>query len=92
MVILSSRAKRFNIVNKYKFKFWAKCPVNKQTIYYEAEIESTTVIKVEKILEEVQSILEGFHEEIADQLHDAFGGRQIITAEHHGVTIITERS
>lgn len=78
-------------MNIYQTRFWAKCPVNKQTIYYDLQIRHNQQIKVESILDELTTITEGFHEDIADQLHDKFGGNQIIKAEHHGVHIITER-
>lgn len=78
-------------MNIYRARFWASCPVNKQAIHYDLEIKSNQVIKVETILSELTNIAEAFHEEIADHLHDRFGGNQVIKAEHHGVHITTER-
>lgn len=78
-------------MNTYQTRFWAKCPINQETIYYDLEIKTTQIIKVEDLISELTDVVEAYHEDIADQLHDKFGGSHTMTAEHHGVTITTHR-
>ena len=78
-------------MNTYTTEFFCFCPVNKVRIKYTLRIETTDVIKVEDIIDEVQMHGRGFHEEIADQLASVFGGKQTMLADHHGVTIETVR-
>lgn len=78
-------------MNIYQTRFWARCPVNGKTIIYDLVIKTTDTIKVENLTDELTDITDGFHEDIADRLHDRFGGSHIMTAEHHGVIITTER-
>jgi len=78
-------------VNTYRTKFWARCPVNQQAIDYALRIDTGEVIPAERIREEVERIVSGLHEEIADGLHAKFGGSQTLTAHHHGVDIETIR-
>ena len=79
-------------MNKYKTKFFSVCPVNKARIEYHLEIETKEIIGAEELLEALGTIYaEGFHEPMADDLHERFGGRQVLTAHHHGVDIETVR-
>ena len=78
-------------MNTYRTKFFAKCPVNGARIEYELSIHIGLTIPVEQIIEFVQDIKEGLHEEIADQLYARFSGSQCLKAEHHGVHIETIR-
>lgn len=78
-------------MNTYKTQFFAKCPANGVRISYDLTINTGSVIKVEDLIDEVGSIGEGLHEQIADRLHSKFGGSQVLKADHHGVRIETIR-
>lgn len=78
-------------MNVYTTRFFSICPNNGGRIEYEVSIESEKVIQVEDIIDAVMLFDRGFHEEIADQLFREFGGRQTLTADHHGVTIRSNR-
>lgn len=78
-------------MNTYKTKFFANCPENGVRIEYDLTINTGSVVKVEDMIEFVQGIGTGLHEDIADQLCARFGGTQTLTAYHHGVTIDTIR-
>lgn len=78
-------------MNIYTTEFFAFCPENEVRVKYTLRIESATVIKVEDIIDKATFHERGYHEEIADQLHKVFGGRQTLSAEHHGVHIETKR-
>jgi hypothetical protein len=54
-------------------------------------IKTDSVIEVEAIIKELDSITSGFHEELADHLFDVFGGFQTMIANHHSVEIETIR-
>jgi hypothetical protein len=79
-------------VNTYRTTFFAQCPVNSVRIKYDLQIATRSVIAVERILEFIAGLQSGFHEAFADQLLQQFGGQQTLTADHHGVTIETNRS
>ena len=79
-------------VNVYSFRFKAVCPADGQLIEYEAEIASKAMIRVEAINAVVEGIKSGFHEKIADELWERFGGQQAIRAVHQGVEITTTRT
>lgn len=74
-------------MNVYTTRFFSTCPNNGARIEYEVSIETDKVIQVEDIIDAVTLFNRSFHEEIADQLFREFGGRQTLTADHHGVTI-----
>lgn len=78
-------------MNAYTTEFFSNCPNNGLRIKYRLRIETREVIPVEQIIAKVESITEGFHEEVADELVAAFGGAQTLVADHHGVTIETMR-
>lgn len=78
--------------NAYTTEFFANCPNNGIRIKYRLRIETREVIPVEQIIAKVDTITEGFHEEVADELLAAFGGVQTLVADHHGVTIETIRA
>jgi hypothetical protein len=81
-------------VNIYRTSFSATCPNNGETIAYALTIEATAVIMAEDIVAACKraSLCEKpYHETIADYLHKQLGGRQTITAHHHGVDIETRR-
>lgn len=79
-------------MNVYSTEFFSSCPNNGIRIRYRMTIKTRKVLSVEAILAKVESLAEGYHEEIADDLFASFGGIQTLTADHHGVTIETTRS
>lgn len=79
-------------MNAYTTEFFACCPNNGLRIKYRMRIESAEVIPVEQIIAKVDSITEGYHEGIADDLLLSFGGAQMLVADHHGVLIETMRA
>ena len=78
-------------MNTYTTTFFADCPNNGVRILYRLEIQTGVVLSVEDIITGVGEVSEGYHEEIADELLQRFGGFQTLTADHHGVTIETSR-
>jgi hypothetical protein len=78
-------------LNRYHLTFTATCPNNGVEIKYNLTIDTKLTIMVEEIMEEVQSIKTGFHEDIADRLAHRFFGRQTLKGHHHGVDITTVR-
>jgi len=78
-------------LNKYTTQFFAFCPVNGVRILYTLCIEIQQTIMAEELIDAVTLLDKGFHEEFADQLHREFGGKQTLSASHHGVDIVTER-
>ena len=91
MEFLSTYGTRDFVVNTYKIKFHAICPVNEDAIEYFLIIKSSKMIQVEQIKEFTEKLSRGFHEVFADMLHGKFGGYQLMTAIHGGVLIETER-
>lgn len=79
-------------MNRYSRIFVAACPNNGESIIYSLTIETKErMIQVEHIVTATALIKQGFHEQIADELHRRFGGRQTLQAHHHGVDIETVR-
>ncbi len=78
-------------MNIYRHRFTTKCPNNNQVVEYDLTICSFKMIEVERIQAKCAEYKEGFHEYIADQLRDIFGGVQMLTAWHHGTSIRTFR-
>lgn len=79
-------------MNAYTVEFYANCPNNGLRIKYRLRVETRETLSVESILTTVENIEEGYHEEVADNLFEAFGGVQTLIADHHGVTIETTRT
>ncbi|WP_186013781.1 hypothetical protein [Burkholderia gladioli] len=77
--------------NIYRYQFVSNCPNNDRPIIYSMEIETDEVIHVEHIITAAVLQKTAYHEEIADQMHERFKGRQVIKAHHHGVDIETRR-
>ncbi len=77
--------------NIYTYQFVSHCPNNQRPIIYSLEIETTDVIHVEHIVTAASLHDSAYHEEIADDMHDRFSGRQRLKAHHHGVGIETRR-
>lgn len=77
--------------NIYRHQFIAECPNNGKSIVYSLTIETDKTVMVEHITTACSLIKQGYHEDIADTLHQALGGFQLITAHHHGVDIETHR-
>lgn len=78
-------------MNIYRQQFVSHCPNNGLHIIYWLEIQTDAVIHVEHIVTATRLMANSFHEDIADELHARFGGRQILKAHHHGVDIETRR-
>lgn len=78
-------------LNTYETRFAAACPVNGQRVIYHLRIETMDVLRVESIQAHVQQLTRGLHEAFADSLLTSLGGKQTLTAEHHGVRITTTR-
>jgi len=80
------------MANRYSHQFVAACPNNGMQIIYNLVIETADkMIQVEHITTATALIKQGFHEQIADELHRRFGGLQTLRAHHHGVDIETVR-
>lgn len=78
--------------NVYTRQFVAICPNNGRAVTYTLTIHTDgVVIPVETIVAATDRLQKAFHEEIADELSSQFGGRQTLTAHHHGVDIETVR-
>lgn len=78
-------------MNIYRHTFTAVCPSDGDTIIYRLEIRSPAVIMVEHIKTATSLIKSGYHERIADELSERFGGEQTMLATHQGVEIETVR-
>ncbi|KAB0549769.1 hypothetical protein F7R01_00665 [Pseudomonas argentinensis] len=78
-------------MNIYRHTFVSECPADGDQIVYRLEIQSEVMIRVEHIRTATALIKRGYHEDIADQLHHRFGGRQHIVAVHQGVEVETVR-
>lgn len=78
-------------MNIYRYQFVTTCPVNGEQIIYKLEIQVGSKILVEHIKTACALHKSGYHEDIADDLHQRFGGLQTITANHHGVDIESKR-
>jgi hypothetical protein len=79
------------VSNRYAFTFMATCPVDGARITYAAEIVTAGMILAEDLLAWCARQSTGFHEAIADDMSNVFGGSQRITASHKGITITTVR-
>lgn len=78
-------------MNIYIQRFFATCPRTKARVEYRLTIETHETIFVEDIQECVGAIKDDYHEAIAEQLHERFGGNQVLEAHHHGTDIRTLR-
>lgn len=78
------------MMNTYTQHFRATCPNNGRSVDYVLVIESPRMIMVEEIQKAVGA-LKGYHEDFADKLLAKFGGRQTLTAHHHGTDVQTTR-
>ena len=77
--------------NIYRHQFVSLCPNNDKPIIYALMIEADRAIPVEHIVTAAALHKRAFHEAIADELFEHFGGNQVLTAHHHGVDIETRR-
>lgn len=78
-------------MNIYTQYFTARCANNNRLVSYTLTIESHVTIMVEDIQAEVAKFEHGYHEQMADHLFAKFGGRQTMSAHHHGTGIVTVR-
>lgn len=74
-------------MNIYRHTFAATCPNDGDLIVYRLEIRSLCMIWVEHIKAATAIIKSGIQEQIADQLHDRFGGDLTLIGNHQGVEI-----
>jgi hypothetical protein len=77
--------------NTYRYSFTSTCPNNGEEITFSLEVLSEEMILVEDIIAAAAQHPVAYHEEIADELFDELGGKQILCAHHHGVDIETRR-
>lgn len=78
-------------INTYTYRFRSSCAVNSQPIDYTLKIETDGAqLMVEDIVAAVGGATT-LHEALADELFARFGGKQTLTAHHHGVDIETFR-
>lgn len=78
-------------MNIYRKSFTAACPNNGFIIAYFLEIQHRNVLMVEDINDATMERSSSYHEAIADELWERFGGVQVLKAHHHGVDIETIR-
>lgn len=78
-------------MNQYSYRFVSTCPGNQESIVYDLCIQTSEKIPVEQIKTACAKHKSGYHEDIADELSQGFGGHQELSAMHHGVHIITVR-
>jgi len=79
------------MTNIYRHWFTVKCPNNDQIITYFLELQQTEMIMVEEIVKFCSDFPSCYQEEIANRLHEKFGGYQIIKGHHHGIDVETRR-
>jgi hypothetical protein len=78
-------------MNIYQQVFTARCARNKRRVKYTLTIESHDTVMVEDIQRAVAKFETGYHEAFADRLFERFGGKQTLSAHHHGTDITTIR-
>jgi hypothetical protein len=79
-------------MNTYKLKFKAKCPNDGTLVEYDWALHTCYTYMTEELRRVADSFVEGYQERIADELHERFGGQQVITAVHAGdVRVETRR-
>ena len=78
-------------LNIYTVPFVSVCPRNAVPVFYILRLETEAVHLVEDLLKETANLPSALHETLAEILFGAFGGKQTIVAEHHGVKIETVR-
>ncbi|MEP9320447.1 hypothetical protein ABKS89_25100 [Pseudomonas sp. LABIM340] len=78
-------------LNIYTAAFTARCPNDGALIDYKLEIRTPETIMVERINEATRAHDVGIQEQIADQLHDSFGGELRLWGTHQGVGIESVR-
>ena len=78
-------------MNTYTTEFFSNCPTNGIRVQYRLKIETGVMIPVEQIIAVVEGVGDQYHEELADDMLVRFGGRQTLSAMHHGVHIETIR-
>lgn len=77
-------------MNIYRIQFVSECPINGEMVIYNLEISKDDFIAAESI-EKAVNVKMVLHENLANNLHREFGGRQVMTAKHGCVEIQTIR-
>lgn len=72
-------------MNTYRHTFAAVCPADGETIIYQLELRSPSMIHVEHIKMATALIKQGWHEQIADSLSETLSGDQTFIATHQGI-------
>lgn len=78
-------------LNIYTATFAARCPNDGAMIDYTLEIRTPETLMVERINEATHAIDVGHQEQIADHLHERFGGELRVWGTHQGVDIESVR-
>lgn len=79
-------------MNKYVIEFVSQCPNDGTNVTYNLIIESKRMILLEDLNDFInENCLTGFHEQMADELFDRFGGCQYMQANHNLGFIETTR-
>ena len=78
-------------MNRYDHQFVATCPSDAESIVYHLTIKTTCNIMAEDIVAACKLKEPVYHEALADQLMEKFGGHQKLRANHQGVHITTTR-
>lgn len=78
-------------MNIYRTKFFCECPLNGARVEYAWTLETKDMIFAEDLLKHITGLQPSYHEDLADGLAVAWGGRQTLEAHHHGVDITTVR-
>ena len=76
-------------MNTYAYTFASVCPNNAEPIIYSLELQHKDKVLVEHIKTACALHSRGYQEDIAADLHQRFGGRLRLHANHHGVHIET---
>lgn len=77
-------------MNRYVHTFVCECPNNGVKVSYTLTVVHADKVMVEEIIAACDVGI-AFHEDLADALLVRLGGRQVMTAFHHGVWITTYR-
>lgn len=76
-------------MNTYRRQFIAECPSDGEWVVYTLQIETPQKVMVEHINTAVKVVLNGYQEDIAQELRGMFPGRLTLEATHQGVNVKT---
>ena len=78
-------------MNVYEIEFTCSCPKNGDKVSYHLELSTCHVVFAEDLQSACDTFEPSLHEDLADVLHHAFGGHQVLSATHRSVRITTIR-